>query len=351
MVTSANLPRGTKPPDPEVGTQVPPQRTANGSIGLTGEDLLGIARPVRVRSFGPANPDKVFYVIWRDQRPGFFSIVTSTLCHLHIARQLGMVPVIDMEHFGSKYNEDHSVEGTCNAWEYYFKPVSPYSLEEVYNSKTVAFCDGGYPSGYAFSLTEAPELQDVYRSYVRIQASIGEFVDHFEAENFAGARVLGIHFRGQDQRTAPLHPLPATPRQMITRARQLLSQGGYEKVFVATEEQAYLSLLKRAFGSRVIHTHRFRTTDVDPYQMYPRPNHKYLLGLEVLRDALLLGRCNALLCASSNVSEFAQFYGAGRYDVVSKIDNGVNVGNPAVAKRLWFIRNLLPKALGGFPDR
>jgi hypothetical protein len=93
---------------------------------LTGEDLLGIARPVRVRSFGPENPDKVFYVIWREEgHTGLFSIVTSTLCHLHIARQLGMVPVVDMEHFRSHYNEDHPVEGTFNSWEYYFKPVSP----------------------------------------------------------------------------------------------------------------------------------------------------------------------------------------------------------------------------------
>jgi hypothetical protein len=338
--------------DPEVGTQVPPQGPANGSVGLTGEDLLGIARPVRVRSFGPENPGKIFYVIWREKgQTGLFSIVTSTLCHLHIARQLGMVPVVDMEHFRSLYNEDHPVEGTYNSWEYYFKPVSPYSLEEVYNSKTVAFCDGRYPSGYAFWLTEAPELQDVYRSYVRIQPSIEEFVDHFEAENFAGARVLGIHFRGQEFRTTPIHPLPATPRQMITRARELLSQGGYEKIFVVTEEQAYLSLLKRVFGSRVIHTHAFRTTEVNAYEMYARPNHKYLLGLEVLRDALLLGRCNALLCAGSNVAEFAQLYSAGRYDMVSKIDNGLNVANQAVAKRLWFVRNFLPKALGGFPDR
>jgi hypothetical protein len=337
--------------DTDVGTQAPPIGAANGSAGMTGEDLLRAARPVRVRSFGQENPDKVFYVIWREKGPGLFSIVTSTLCHIHIARQLGMVPVVDLEHFRSHYNEDHPVEGTHNSWEYYFKPVSPYSLEEVYNSKTVAFCDGRYPSGYAFWLTEAPELQEVYRSCVRLQPWIEEFVDHFEAENFAGARVLGIHFRGQEYRTAPIHPFPATPRQMITRARELLSQGGYEKIFVVTEEQAYLDLFKRVFGSRVIHTNAFRTTEVNAYGMYARPNHKYLLGLEVLRDTLLLGRCNALLCASSNVTEFAQLYSAGRYDTVSKIENGLNVRNHAVAKRLWFVRNRLPKALGGFADR
>jgi hypothetical protein len=120
---------------------------------------------------------------------------------------------------------------------------------------------------------------------------------------------------------------------------------------VVTEEQAYLSLFKRVFGSRVIHTNAFRTTEVNAYEMYARPNQKSLLGLEVLRDTLLLGRCNALLYAGSNVAEFAQFYSAGRYDMVSRIDNGVNVGNLAVAKRLWFVRNVLPKALGGFPHR
>jgi len=161
--------------------------------------------------------------------------------------------------------------------------------------------------------------------------------------------VLGVHFRGQEYRVAPDHPLPPTRRQMIPRAEALVAKYSYEKVFIATEEQAYVDLFRSVFGSRIICTDAFRTYDTNGYTIYPRPNHKYQLGLDILRDTLLLARCNALLCSGSNVAEFAQFFNAGRYEVVSKIDNGLNSKNPRIASRLWFIKNRLPEWLGGSP--
>ena len=315
----------------------------------TARSLLSGTHPVRIRSFGPLNPDKVFYVIYRQKGPGFFSILTSTLCHLDIADRLGFVPVVDMEHFESHYNEDHPIGGTRNSWEYYFRPVSPYSLDEVYQSRRVVFCDGGYPAGYPFWLTEAPELQAAYRKHISIDPGILDFVDRFEERELAGSSVLGVHFRGQEYRLAPDHPFPPTPRQMIARAQALLAEGAYEKVFVVTEEQSYLDLFKRTFGNRVVCTEAYRTYETNAYGIYPRLDHSYLLGRDVLRDTLILARCNALLCSGSNVSEFAQFYNCGRYDVVSKVDNGVNVSNGVVAKGLWFVKSWLPQHLGGFP--
>jgi len=310
--------------------------------------LLSCGWPVRVQSFGPLNPDKIFYVVWRKKGAGLFSILTSTLCQLDIADRLGFTPVVDMEHFESQYNEDHPIEGTRNSWEYYFRQVSPYTLDEVYQSKTVVICDGDYPAGYPFLLSEAPGLAAVYQKYCRLHSEVLQYVNRFDEQHFAGSSVLGVHFRGTDMRVAPGHPFPPTPRQMIARAKALVADGGYDKVFIATEDKTYLELFKSVFGSRVICTDAFRAHDANAFQVYPRPDHKYLLGRDVLRDTLILARCSALLCSGSNVSEFAQFYNDGRYETVSRIDNGMNVSNGIIAKRLWFARSCLPDWLGGF---
>ncbi|KKU26438.1 MAG: hypothetical protein UX37_C0002G0004 [Microgenomates group bacterium GW2011_GWA2_46_16] len=95
------------------------------------------------KSFGKKNPDKFFYIIWLDHRgSGFFSNVSSVLCHLKIATGNGMIPVIDFKNFPTLYNEKGKINNTANSWEYYFSPVSKYSLEEVYQSKNVFFSTG-----------------------------------------------------------------------------------------------------------------------------------------------------------------------------------------------------------------
>jgi len=322
------------------------------SSGKAGDSLINQTWPVRVRSFGPLNPDKVYYVIWRADRAGLFSVLQFVAAHLDVADRLGFVPIVDFQNFPSTYTEDHPIDGTLNSWEYYFEPVNRYSLDEVYESKAVVFCDGGFPASYPFAITESRRLQDAFHRHIRVKTSILEFADRFAEEHFSGSRVLGVHFRGQEMRTAPGHPLPATPRQMVARAQTLMAERRYEKVFLVTEEQSYLDFFRSVFGSRLVATDAFRTYETNAYNLGLGPDHKYQLGLDVLRDTLVLAKCNALLCGGSNVSVFAEFLNAGRYDVVSRIDNGMNSNDPRIARRLWFVRNRLPEPLGGFsrPD-
>src|ERR1700730_324862 len=100
----------------------------------------------RMASFGSRNPGRVFYVIWRENfGSGFFSNLSHVLCHLMIANRLGMEPIIDFENFPTLYNEDEEVQGTRNAWEYYFHQTSAVPLREIYESHHVFLCDGKYP--------------------------------------------------------------------------------------------------------------------------------------------------------------------------------------------------------------
>jgi hypothetical protein len=311
------------------------------------QDLLEGAQPVLIKSFGTKARDDTIYVI-RRSGGGMFSILASVLCHLDIADRLQMVPVIDMQNFRGVYNEEHPVNGTINAWEYFYEPVSSLQLGDAYESSRVIISDPGYPAGYSMSIENEPHLYEIYEKYIRFRPDIIHEVEEFTSCHFDGKRVLGIHFRGQEMKTAPGHWLPPSKRQMFEVTQRLLQTYDFDRIFVVSEEAEYVDFLRDAFGDMVFAAPHYRTYKVNAYAEYPRENHRYLLGREIIVDALLLSRCRGLVGCTSNVATFARFVNNGQYVVSHKINNGPNSTNPYIAKYLWSIKSRLPSGLGGF---
>lgn len=311
-------------------------------MGFTCEQY-GAASPVTVQRFGDKNPDTVFYVIYRKGLgSGFFSNVFHVIGHIALAERLGFVPVVDMRNFQTLYNEEAPIEGAENAWEYYFEQLAPVTLEEVYASRHVVFCSGeffeeAYNNALAMKITA---------TFLKVKQNILSDVDAFFEKNFLQSRVLGIHFRGQEQKTAPGHPACPTVGQMLERTNSLLHSRKIDKIFLVTEEKSYLDIFIDTFGDMVLYTNAFRTYDINAYTIrpYPRPLHMYSLGREVLVDTLLLARVDYLLASGndgiangSNVSLMAQVLNNSAYKSVELIYNGINsasIDSPNLAKRI-----------------
>jgi hypothetical protein len=197
----------------------------------------------RMASFGPRHPDKVFYVIWRENHgSGFFSNLSQILCHLIVADSLGMQPVVDFENFPTLYNEDEEVSGTRNAWEYYFAQTSPVPLKEVYESRHVFFCDGTYPSGFNYSVAAIAGSQRVFDRHVKVLPEIEDSLQGW-LTGF-GARTLGVHFRGQEMNRAAGHPFGPTERQILDATRALVRERNFDRIFLVTEDQGHLDLFR-----------------------------------------------------------------------------------------------------------
>lgn len=303
------------------------------------------------KSFGQKNPSKIFYVIWLDHRgSGFFSNFSSVLCHLKIAKENSLIPVIDFQNFPTLYNEKSKINQTANSWEYYFTPVSQSTLQEVYQSKHVFFSSGLYPRGMSYSITENPGLYQIFQKNISLQPDVKAKIASFTGKiNFNQA--LGIHFRGQEQKYATGHSFPPTEAQMFRYTDAIMAKYHLNKIFLVTEDSEYLKIFIRRYGDQVIYSDMFRTHGVNAYKLRPRPNHMYLLGREVLVDAYLLARCRGLLCGDSNVSEIARFINHGKYRVIYKIDNGINSSNPLIARHLYGLKKALPSQYGGLTDK
>lgn len=319
------------------------------SFSGTNELKLACYPKVFAKSFGNDNLNKMFYVIWRrGGGAGFFSNLTFVLIHIKIAETLGMIPIVDFEHFPIYYNEDSSVDNLKNSWEYYFEQVSPYSLMEVYGSKHVFFCDGEFPWEYwDKNLRNKEFYQAYYKKYVKLKSVVYDKLEIYN--DIFNERVLAVHFRGKEMNYAAEHYFAPTIKQMFKYTEMMLKQYNLTKIFIVTEEKHYLDAFRERYGDKLIFTDSFCIASINAYKLYPRSNHRYQLGLEILRDTLLLSRCNAILCSSSNVSETAMFL--GNHEVSCFIDNGINSSNFFVSKFLYDIKKYLPHWCGGLKDK
>ena len=96
------------------------------------------------KSFGYLNPTTNFFVIRR--RPpgwGFFANYFYVLKGIMHAEQNNLVPVVDMENYWiGELSSLKKINGTHNAWCYFFNQTSEFTLSEVYKSKNVIISNG-----------------------------------------------------------------------------------------------------------------------------------------------------------------------------------------------------------------
>lgn len=299
---------------------------------------------VYVRRFGERNPDRTFYVIWRDRLgSGFFSNLTQVISHLILAENHGWIPVVDYQNFRTIYQERSPVNGTANAWEYYFKPLSPYSLEEVYSSRNVLFADG--TACPPFPCRSNREYRSILKRYIHLQDSVAKEFSEFR-KMLENTFVLGIHFRGKEMNTTPGHPFAPTVRQMTTWTDRILENHPVEKIFFSSEEKDYLDLFVKRYGKRLLFLPVFRASKVNAYNLNPRPLHRHLLGKEALLDSLMLSCCDILLCGKSGITSNA-VRSSRRLKLVYTIHNGYNSRNLLAAKFLYRLKKHLPPGAGG----
>ena len=290
------------------------------------------------------------YVIWRTPGAGFFSMITSTLAHIDIATSQRFVPVVDFDNHDSVYREDHPVHGTRNMWEYYFEQPAGRQLNEI-GTDYVAI-DGTWPKGYPYDLSASPVYRKMWDEYIRLTPSSQNFINSSCETLQISSRTLGVHYRGQEMRTAKGHRYPPTLRQVREAITWSLDNSERDEIFLVTEAEQYMRYFLKFFGSRVIPSPSFRLSRQNSYTVSRplRKNHRYLLGLEALRDAVALSRCGGIICGKSNLSEAAIMLANHEMTPMIMISQGRNSFRPYVSPLKWYLKASLPPTIGGFPQ-
>ena len=292
-----------------------------------------------------------YYIIRRTPGAGFFSNFIYVLNHLKIADRLNYKPVVDMENFPTIYNESVYINGTKNAWNYYFQEKSNYNLKKIYKKENYFLTNNVFNKSFSHNI-DSDDFRKIFKKYFNIKKEYLDLAEKFYNKNFLNEKVLAIHLRGTSYKTSANHPFPTTIKQSINLINNLKEKYNFTKLFLCTDDLAYFDKFHKKFQNEIIFIkNSYRSYKDDAFKIYPRKKHRYKMGKDILIEALLMSKCNGFVYTNSNVSEFVKFLDKKNIIKYFAINNGFNSSNEYIANWLWYYKNLVPSFLGGFVDK
>lgn len=284
-----------------------------------------------------------YYVVRRALRwgdSGFFSNYFFALSHYAYALGRGWRPVIDMRNYGTLYTEKGGVDGERNAWNYYF--LQPHGTREAYRSRRFVLSEATVPAPGFYPIAEtdsaceldpavAPGLLRIAETDLAIRPELVERFEREFAPLLGGKRILGVHYRGGDKRAPPPGHRQAVPEKALLESLDEMLEGNPDAIFLATDEDGVAELLEARTSMPVVRLSAKRLPAGSHEGLHTstandRPMDRYRLGLEVLRDAWFLSRCDYLLCGHSNVSNAALFLRGRPFRKIRVVDTGAPAG-------------------------
>ncbi len=273
---------------------------------------------VHHKFFFARKSDRIPYIIRRHSYTvGLFSYFITTLGGIAYADENGYIPVVDMKHYPNTYLYDSEV-GKVNSWEYYFKQPDALTLEEALSCRTYIIGKDSegrtfLPSPSELSFHNEDGKLDYWRKlckkYIHFTQPVLDGLDR-ELKKFAGKRVLGVLARGTDYAALKphKHPIQPTAEQAISKTREVMNTGGYDVVYLATEDKNIAAKFQEAFGEKLLLPEAdYIDYDYDSPELLSsytteRKNDKYLRGLEYMISMLVLTKCNGFITSRTSGS-------------------------------------------------
>jgi hypothetical protein len=282
----------------------------------------------KAKSFGNLNPDLTFYVIRR--RPpgwGFFSNILFVCQGILYARNNGYIPVVDMQNYWIKeLSSLKAINGTYNAWCYFFDQPSKVSLEEVYRSKNVILSDGSAPMGrdHAFSvrtreLIDNPVNLQLLREIVTSSIILNEPINQ-EIESrkkllmFTPQNTLAVFIRGTvyfNDVTKSGFSVPDL-EYFLRQVSDTLVSNSIKKLFIVTEDYRIYNIMLQKFREYdIVRSIRFENNLSESEWLKSQQTSfdggvimGYDKTLVYLAEAILLSSCHYFIGTYSNLSAF-----------------------------------------------
>lgn len=288
----------------------------------------------------------LYHIYMEESHSGFFADHNKLLEYLYFADYYHLIPVVEYTD-GYCYAEQHPVNGTTNPFEYYFMQPSGISLDCMKKEGAVLHSRkdnimlakqlNEKKEGYTKSEEYLKQMGRITSKYIRLQAEVQVYMET-EIEQLlkkdteaAEKKILGVHVRGTDfKQNYNGHPVAVTLQEYVQETDRLLKSGGYDKIFLATDDTNAIQRFEKEFGAKVLYYRDVTRSKGDETVMKSesnRENHHYKLGLEVLRDMLTLAACDGLVAGLSQVSYAARIQKISmnrQYTDLKILDKGIN---------------------------
>ncbi|MDR1581271.1 MAG: hypothetical protein LBS35_13025 [Synergistaceae bacterium] len=292
----------------------------------------------RWMTFGTINDDKIFYIIRRPEPgAGLFSNFHWVLGHIIYALERHYIPVVDMENYRTYFNENTLINGTKNAWEYYFKQPMNYNLDEAYKSKNVILSEMTYFGGKIPHFLEFEEQIEYFHKLILKYLQFNDITVNKIKEakdNLFGDKknIIGVKYRGTDylKKHSKGHSIIAPINDYIDKTKKYFEEWKMDWIYLSTEAKEAVELFQKHFPDKLIVSENERIDNYVTKMGYSsevgfgRKNDKYLRGLEYIVDTALLSECDAIIGPKVNGTFAALEFNGNKYKHKYIYSLGVN---------------------------
>lgn len=302
----------------------------------------------RAVSYGDLHEDKVFYVIRSIDcnSPFYIGPINNLLAnyfyvisHIMYAERKNWIPVVDQLNYPVYNSVSFSVNGTFNAWEYYWKQPSGYLLEDVYKSKNVVLSKQNwfseYDLGYDIKLYKKREIVSRYSSVMSkihynkvVKNSINDILRKKRIKN---KRILGVNYRfaGHSLKhfdKAKGHPVQPDIDVLINIVSDRIRRWNLEYIFIASDTEEAINAFEKCFPERVMYLARNRYSE-----SLQRGEHSeiydseaiYNTSLSYLAEMELLAQCSCLIGSVNSGFRYALLKNNNQYEHIEILDYGL----------------------------
>lgn len=299
-------------------------------------------------SFGTLNPDKTFYVIRSiDDKNRFYigpinNLLANyfyVLSHLVYAQKNSWIPVIDMLNYHVYNSLPYPVNGTMNAWEYFWQQPSQFALDEVYQSKNVILSKQNwfseYDMGYDIKKYKDAEIIKTLHKLsetIPLNLNVKAHIDGKRKEIFGNKKkILGVAFRfgGHSKKhfgKATGHPVQPDIDEMIKLTQKYLERWSMDYVFLTSDTKEIVERFKDIFKERLIILNRKRNTETlkkgEKNILYLEKN-LFEVGTDYLTEMTLLSECDALIGSINSGFRYAVVKNNLKYKNIKILDYGL----------------------------
>lgn len=243
--------------------------------------------------------EKEFISLSCREKAGMFSIFQDVLCLVKYYDACFYRGIeVDFETAGIYYDRRHGP----NWWNYYCEPILFGKKENV--RKVLGDVPFQAPSEInGINRHLAHHLID---KYIHLKPHIVKKIDDFKSKHFENSYVIGVHYRGTDKVT---EARPVSYSYMVRSIKNALDASGKKniKVFIATDESAFLNHMKSIFKSAVICVEGHMRSASKKRPIHLTNNDPYKCGEDAIVDTYLLGECDVLIRTASNLSLWSTF--------------------------------------------
>lgn len=281
-------------------------------------------------------------------KTGFFALLRSVLVYMCYADETGQLPYVEYEG-DTLYLEDQPIRGTKNVYEYYFvqdlnvkKIVIPWKINlRIAHIEEFEEIEYKYnKSEFSYHVRDGyiDRMAEIYKKYIQLTADTERYIKQAIRKKLNGRKTIGIHIRGTDfNKMFDNHPIPVNVEEYVSSINDVYEKYHYEQIFVATDDIRCLDLLRKQLNLPIVYYEDTARSDSDKsvaFSKNMRKNDRYLLGLEVLRDAYTLSYCDGFIGCLSQVDIFVQIFrkSRGRDFGYKKI---INKGISSSGKMCW----------------